>query len=284
MEQITTMRDYIILFIKGFVIGIANAIPGVSGGTLAFILGIYEKLTNSIAIIPSIIFKPKQWISPMKILIPVGLGASIAVVVFLNIIEILFTTYPVPTQIFFVGLILGSLPFVTKEVKGFGIKNLISFGFGALIMGTFIYFAMISDKESAIVTYSTMSFSYAIKLFVSGILAAAAMVIPGISGSLLLLMLGEYRNISIFVKNIEIIPLAIVTIGIAIGIFFVTKIISIIIAKWREQLFSFVLALIVVSLLSIWPSMTSDLSIPMVVSSIASMCIGFLLAIGLEKL
>jgi len=280
------MREYIILFVKGFVIGIANAIPGVSGGTLAFILGIYEKLTNSIAIIPSVIFKPKEWAKPMKILIPVGLGAVIAIALFLNIIEILFAKYPVPTQIFFVGLILGSLPFVTKEVKGFGIKNLLSFALGALVMGTFIYFAMKLNKDTSVATYQGMSFAYAIKLFLSGILAATAMVIPGISGSLVLLMLGEYKNISSFAnfKNIEIIPLAIAGVGIVIGIFFVTKIISVVIAKWREQLFSFVLALIVVSLLSIWPNITSSMSTSIVISSVISMCVGFLLAIGLEKL
>ncbi len=277
------MKQYLILFIKGLIIGIANAIPGVSGGTLAFILGIYEKLTNAIASIPNVILKPKQWGSVLKILIPVGLGAVIAIVLFLNLIVILFENYGIPTQLFFVGLILGSLPFITREIKGFEAKNVVAFFFGAAVMGVFIYFSMKLNKDISDVTYTGMSFFYGIKLFVVGLLSAAAMVVPGISGSLLLLMLGEYRNLSFFVKEIEIVPLAIIAVGIVIGLFSVTKIISIIIEKYRGQLFSFVLALIVTSLLSIWPNIAA-MSLPLVIGSVSSISVGFLLAVGLEKL
>lgn len=278
------MKEYIILFIKGVIIGIANAIPGVSGGTLAFILGIYERLTNAIAIIPSIILKPKQWASPMKTLIPIGLGAIIAIVAFLRIINFLFDNYAIQTQLFFVGLVLGSLPFIAKEIKVFGLKNTTAFFLGATLMATFIYFEVRSSigfKESV---YSTMSVLYGIKLFAAGILAAAAMVIPGVSGSLLLLMIGEYQNISSFVKNMEIVPLAIVGLGILIGLFSITKLISIVIAKYRERLFAFVLALIIVSLLSLMPNVSSIGTLPTVLSSAFSICLGFVLAIAIEKL
>ncbi len=278
------MKEYMILFIKGAIIGVANAIPGVSGGTLAFILGIYERLTNAIASIPSVIFKPKKWGTPLKTLIPVGLGAVVAIGIFLLIIDFLFANYAVPTQLFFVGLILGSLPFITKEIKCFGTKNLIAFFCGASLMAIFIYFQMRTSATSGEVTYSGMSGGYAIKLFVAGILAAAAMVIPGVSGSLLLLMIGEYKNISSFVKNMEIVPLAIVGIGIVIGLFSITKAISIIIAKYRERLFSFVLALIIVSLLSIIPNMSSVSTMSMTLASAGSICLGFVLAIAIEKL
>ncbi len=268
---------------KGAIIGIANAIPGVSGGTLAFILGVYERLTNAIAIIPSVILKPKQWGSPLKTLIPIGLGAVIAIVAFLRIIDVLFTNYAVPTQLFFVGLILGSLPFIAKEIKGFGGKNLVPFFFGALLMATFVYFQTHSETVARETLYSGMTILYAIKLFVAGILAAAAMVIPGVSGSLLMLMIGEYKNISSFVKNMDILPLIVVALGIMIGLFSITKIISVIIAKYREQLFAFVLALIVVSLLSIWPNMSTT-SLHMTFASAGSICLGFVLAIAIEKL
>ncbi len=272
------------LFIKGAIIGVANAIPGVSGGTLAFILGIYERLTNAIAVIPSVVFKPKKWGTPLKTLIPVGLGAVIALGMFLLVIDFLFANYAVPTQLFFVGLILGSLPFITKEIKSFNGKNLVPFFLGAALMAIFLYFQMRTAGVSDEVTYSGMSGGYAFKLFIAGVLAAAAMVIPGVSGSLLMLMIGEYKNISSFVKNMEIVPLVIVGLGVVIGLFSITKVISIIISKYREQLFAFVLALIIVSLLSIWPSMIGVSTLPMTFATAGSICLGFVLAIAIEKL
>ncbi len=283
------MKEYIMLFIKGAIIGVANAIPGVSGGTLAFILGVYEKLTNAIAIIPSVVFKPKEWATPLKTLIPIGVGAVVAIVAFLNIIKFLFANYAIPTQLFFVGLVLGSLPFIAKEIKGFGIKNLASFFLGATIMAIFIYFNMrlsSGTNTSNQMTYSGMNALYAIKLFVVSILAAATMVIPGMSGSLLLLMVGEYENVSSFmsISNIQIVPLIIVGLGVVVGLFSVTKLISIILHKYREQVFSFVLALIVVSLFSIMPNVSTIGTLPMVLASACSICLGFVLAIALEKL
>lgn len=278
------VKEYAFMFIKGFAIGIANAIPGVSGGTIAFVLGIYERLTNAIANLLNIFKNPKEVIKEScRILLPVGLGAMLAIVVFLNIIVYLFDHYPAPTQIFFVGLILGSLPVITKEIKsGFNPLNFISFFGGAFIMSLFVYFDMNIVKESAQAVYTGLSFFYAAKLFVCGILAAAAMIIPGISGSLLLLILGEYKNVSYFVKTFEIAPLAFFGAGVVIGIFFVSKAVTVILVKYREKLFSFVLGLIIVSLLSLWPSF-KEMNAPLVFTTVLSMCVGFMLSQIFEK-
>ena len=118
------MRVYLSYFIKGMAIGIANAIPGVSGGTIAFVLGIYEKLTYSISTLPTSLIKLK-WkdiIESLKILIPTFLGAAVSIFLFLNIINYLFSNYPIPTKIFFVGLVLGSFPFITKTVEEYNFK------------------------------------------------------------------------------------------------------------------------------------------------------------------
>lgn len=279
------VKEYALIFIKGFAIGIANAIPGVSGGTIAFVLGIYERLTNAIANLLNIFKNPKEVIKEAcRILLPVGLGAMLAIVVFLNIIVYLFDHYPTPTQIFFVGLILGSLPVITKEIKGgFNPRNFTSFFVGAFIMSLFVYLDMNTVKEIALTVYTGLSFFYAVKLFVCGILAAAAMIIPGISGSLLLLILGEYKNISYFIKTFEIAPLAFFGVGVLIGIFFVSKAVAVILTKYREKLFSFVLGLIIVSLLSLWPSF-KEMNAPLVFATVLSMCVGFMLSQMFEKM
>ena len=288
------MRVYLSYFIKGMAIGIANAIPGVSGGTIAFVLGIYEKLTYSISTLPTALIKLK-WkdiIESLKILIPTFFGAAVSIFLFLNIINYLFSNYPVPTKIFFVGLVLGSFPFVTKTVEKYNFKVFLAFFLGAFIMAIFVYFDInepeINEAVGETVSSSNFSFVYGIKLFFCGIAAAIAMVIPGISGSLLLLILGEYENISYFVSNMtsnlnNIYPLIFLGIGILIGIFLISKLITILIQKYRSMLFGFVLGILIVSFLSLWPNITS-LSIPMLAATVLSMCLGFLVAIVMEKI
>lgn len=287
------MRTYLSYFIKGMAIGIANAIPGVSGGTIAFVLGIYEKLTSSISSLPMDLIKLrwKEVAESLKVLIPVFLGAIISIFLFLNIINFSFANYPIPTKIFFVGLVLGSFPFVTKTVEKYDLKVFFAFFLGAFIMSIFVYFDINTPEINKTVGESVSSdFSviYGIKLFFCGIAAAVAMVIPGISGSLLLLILGEYENVSYFVSNITsnfnyIYPLIFLGIGIVIGIFAISKLITILIQKYRAIVFGFVLGILIVSFLSLWPNITS-LNIPMLAATVLSMCLGFLVAIMMEKI
>ena len=287
------MRAYLSYFIKGMAIGIANAIPGVSGGTIAFVLGIYEKLTYSISSLPIALIKLrwKDVAESLKILIPVFFGAIISIFLFLNIISFLFANYPIPTKIFFVGLVLGSFPFVTKTVEKYDLKIFLAFFLGAFIMAIFVYFDINEPEINKIIvesTYSDFSVVYGIKLFFCGIAAAIAMVIPGISGSLLLLILGEYENISYFVSNITsnfnyIYPLIFLGVGIVIGIFAISKLITVLIQKYRGIVFGFVLGILIVSFLSLWPNITF-LSVPMLAATVLSMCLGFLVAIMMGKI
>ncbi|PPS22757.1 DUF368 domain-containing protein [Brachyspira murdochii] len=286
------MKNYISYFIKGMAIGIANAIPGVSGGTIAFVLGIYEKLTYSISILPEALIKLK-WSDikeSLKVLIPVAVGAAISIVLFLKLINYTFTYYPIPTRIFFVGLILGSFPFITKTVEEFNIKVFIAFVLGAFIMSVFVYFDINKPVSDTAVYTGSFSIIYCLKLFLCGIAAAVAMVIPGISGSLLLLILGEYENISYFISafvetfNLSLlIPLIFLGFGVVIGIFSISKLVTVLLQKYKSILFGFVLGIIIVSFLSLWPNITS-LSVPMLASTVISMCIGFLVAIVMEKI
>lgn len=277
------IKSSIALFLKGMIIGIANAIPGVSGGTLAFILGIYEDLTFAISKLPSAIFKPKELINHLKILVPVGLGAVMSIVLFLNLITYLFLNVPIPTKIFFVGLILGSLPLVASSIIKFNIKAFMAFLFGAFVMGVFAYFDFNALESSGVTYKGDFTIVYGLKLFVCGVLAAAAMVIPGISGSLLLLILGEYENAAYFVKAFEILPILFLGAGVGIGILVISKIITYLISKYRDTIFAFVLGIIIVSLLSLWPDIRGEGNIITLALSVLTLSIGFCLSIFMER-
>ena len=167
---------------KGAVIGIANIIPGVSGGTMAVTMGIYDKLIFCL----THLFK--EFKKSVKFLIPILLGAAVALVAGSFGIEFLFRKFPVPTNLFFIGLILGGLPMMTKKVKGQKIKvghmiSLIAFFALVVVMG------LMGDKEGRAVDLS-FNFLNVIILFLVGVIASATMVIPGVSGSMVLLLLG----------------------------------------------------------------------------------------------
>lgn len=277
------IKETAILFIKGLAIGVANAIPGVSGGTLAFVLGIYEKLTFAISSLPSSIFKPKEFLSHLKILIPTGIGAVISIFLFLNAIVYLFGKFPVPTQMFFVGLILGSLPLISRSVVKFNIQAFFFFFIGAAVMAIFVYFDINAPAKTGATYSGNFNALYGIKLFVCGVAAASAMIIPGISGSLLLLIMGEYENVSYLVKSFEFIPLAFLGAGVALGIFAVSKLITFLLSKYRDSVFSVILGIIIVSLMSIWPSVI-NLNVFQLIFSVLTLSVGFALSFVMERL
>lgn len=179
--------------LKGMVMGIANIIPGVSGGTMAVSMGIYDRLIHSV----THLFK--EFKESIKFLIPIFLGLLIALGGLSFIIEPAFKYFPLQTNCLFIGLIVGGLPAVLGKIKGKGVK--ISYIipcilFFALVVGL----AAIGEKEGAAADLSFSLWSV-IKLFAVGIIASATMVIPGVSGSMMLLLMGYYNPIVAAIKN-----------------------------------------------------------------------------------
>lgn len=244
------------LFLKSVVIGIANIIPGVSGGTLAVILNIYDDLVEKIGNFLQVDFKTK--IEYAKYLIVVGAGAGVGILMFANIIKFSVTNYPKATSIVFSLLVLPSIPFVIKGLDYKKWKNIFSFLIGIIIMLIFIFLNIKYGKGSSPEIIYTVSESgcfertYLIKLFVCGLVAAGAMIIPGISGSLLLLMLGEYYNIVAFVSNFTIQPLIFVGLGVGSGIVIFSKMIDYLLKNYREITLFFITGIVTMSVLQIW--------------------------------
>ena len=240
--------------ISGAFIGIANIIPGVSGGTVALLLGVYERLTEAVG---EFLTAPKdKKIEFIKFLSLIFVGAVIGLLGFAKIIGFLYSNYEVETSFFFLGLIVASLPLVLthRESTVVTTKGKIWFFIGLSVMIGFTilkHFYGSGDVEAN--SGYTMSIGYSLKLILSGAMAGGAMVIPGISGSLLLVMLGEYYNILGFVNNREIIPIAFVGIGAILGIVGFAKIIDKLLKSHKDNTLYFIIGLIVGSLIEIWP-------------------------------
>lgn len=259
------------LFFKGIIIGIANIMPGVSGGTLAVILGVYDKLTEAIGNFPTAPTKKKLEYS--KFLLQIGAGAAIGVILFARIIEFCFTNYPRLTAGGFSLLILPSIPYIIKGEDKKSKKNIVAFILGAILTLIFVYADYKFGKDGGsreLVTVVTTA--YVIKLFACGGVAAGAMIIPGISGSLLLLMLGEYYNVLGFInkffsnlvnildyssigeiiKNLYVVPLIAFGVGVVLGLVLIAKLINMLLARHRSVTLFFITGIVMVSVLQIW--------------------------------
>jgi putative membrane protein len=265
------MKDIIFNILKGMGIGVANVIPGVSGGTMAVIFGVYEKLTEAISNFLSAPMKKK--IEYARFLIVLGIGAMIGIVAFANLVKFSIANYPKITALIFTILIVPSIPIIVKGQNKKDSKNVISFILGASITGIFIFLDYKYGNKNGIsngnVIFST---GYYIKLFICGAIAAGAMIIPGISGSLLLLIIGEYYNIlgfvskfknlpgaiknfsglSNFVYELNIIPLMIFGIGILAGLVVISKGINYLLNHYKSFTLFFITGLVVVSIAQIW--------------------------------
>lgn len=253
--------NFLLDIIRGIVIGIANIIPGVSGGTMMVTMGIYDKLLGSI----TGLFK--QFKKSIKTLFPYFIGMAVGIVAFAFLLtKVLLVKFPLPTAFAFIGLIAGGIPVLVKRVKGAGAvkKTSASGGFVSCAVVFALFFALIigmqflGEGAEKTVTPSVLS---ALIMLVMGVLAAAAMVVPGVSGSLLLLAFGYYNTVTgavtefisavfdwnfpvLLEKTAILFPFGI---GVLLGIFFVAKLIEWLLAHYARLTYCGILGLVAAS-------------------------------------
>ena len=268
--------------LQGMVVGIANIIPGVSGGTMMVAMGLYDKLIHAITHLKS------EFKESLKLLVPIFLGAAIAIVALSRLFEFLLTNYPIPTNFAFCGLIAGSLPFIFKKVKG----HAVSVGKGVCVVICFAVVILMAVMGETSGNAADVSFGFinVVKLLVVGIIAAATMVIPGVSGSMMLMLLGYYDTIlktinrfmdvliafdiqDILVQCGILIPFGI---GVILGIFLIAKLIEFIFSKAEIHAYYAIIGLILASPIAIllktdW----SDFSVLMLVTGIITFVLGW---------
>ncbi|MGL4367517.1 MAG: DUF368 domain-containing protein [Brevinemataceae bacterium] len=256
------MKDFSLIF-KGMMIGVANIIPGLSGGTVAFILGIYSKLTEAVGYF---LIKPEKRKEYFVFLIQIGIGAVLGLLLFAKLITVLLginlpenSPLPfsyVPTFGFFLGLIIGSLYTLFKIQKDTKISFIrilltiagISLLFGLLLLKpaqtTTLNNIETLIKDFGIFKITSLSVSRSIWLFSVGIITAFTMVIPGISGSALLVALGEYGPILNYISERSIIPIGLIGMGVVIGIISAGLMMTKLLEKRSGDVFYFILGLV----------------------------------------
>ena len=276
--------------LRGMVIGLANVIPGVSGGTMMVSMGIYDKLIWSI----NHLFK--EFKKCVKILLPYLIGLVAAILLGAVGLKVAFARFPLPTNALFIGLILGSLPFILKEIKGekIGWQGIAVF---VLFFAVVVILKAIEADNRAEIQLGVLE---VVKLFLLGTLASATMVIPGVSGSMMLKTLGYYEpivtgaipdlmkglssgNWGMVGHNVGILlPFGL---GIIFGIFAIAKLISFLLAKWKGRTYCAILGMVAASPVVILmdTSIYAGFTVVILLVSVAALGLGVLCAMKLGE-
>lgn len=269
----------LMLVIKGFIIGIANIIPGVSGGTLMITLGLYERIIGAI----SHFFKNLK--ENLKFLIPIGVGMVLSLLLLSKVIGVCLDKYPFPTTLFFIGLILGGIPLLWKKVKNDTKKptNWVIF----LLTFLFVLIFAFLKAGDAVVSFQNMGIGGYVMLFIVGMVVSATMIIPGISGSFMLMMMGYYKPIIDTIRSLtdfsllgqNILILAPFGIGVLVGIVLVAKLIEFLLKKFEIQTYFGVIGFVLASLAAIiMPLVGVSVDFVQVIIAIVVFMVGFLVA------
>lgn len=276
--------DYITLFFKGVFMGIADAMPGISGGTIALLLGIYEELIESISELKISLFSKlinkgfKSFWEKLNgnFLLVLVSGIGISLISFVKISASFLESFPLFIWSFFLGLIFATVYVIYKLINQWHNLN-----FFFLIIS--IIFSVFLSSFSA---YDTNEISLLYILF-SGIIASSAMILPGISGSLILVILGVYAYLIKALDNLELIVIFTFISGAIIGLLGFSKILKYLFNNHRDATYTIMLGLVIGSIENVWPwnkSFSTELSNLNLFLSISLVILGFVIVILLEKI
>lgn len=248
------MKEKLILFIKGVVLGVAFVIPGVSGGTLAVLLGIYEELIEAASNFYKNMVNFKKY---FMYLLPIGLGIIFSVAVFAKLIKFGLEKAPIITILIFLGMIIGGIPALVRNVKGtkINLKDMTLMLVGLIIVISMLIF----HKSNTNVVLTNMSITGYITLFLVGTIAAVTMVVPGISGSFTLMLIGYYEPILNLVNDItsfknlgpNLILIFTFMLGVFIGIIFISKIIEWCLKHYKRETYYAIIGFVLSSIISV---------------------------------
>lgn len=241
--------EYLKFFICGVVFGTANVIPGVSGGTMLVVFGVFDRLTEAISEIKKIIHN-------FAFLVTFALGAGAGILLSAKVIGSMFETYAVQTNMFFIGLILGGIPLILKlgtAEKKVKPMCIVPFLLAMVIVVTLTVLEKLDVFTMTAENVTGFDMVFSLKMIVCAAIAAVTMIIPGISGSFMMMLLGVYETIIGALNSMNfyvIIPFAI---GALFGIIFGAKLISILIKKNKLMVYSAIMGMVIGSVYAILP-------------------------------
>lgn len=244
-----TIKDYIIIALKGMGMGAADVVPGVSGGTIAFITGIYEELIESIksvnlsSIKLLLQFKLKDFWKAVNgnFLLSIVLGIAISIKSIAGLIKYLLEQHPILIWSFFFGLIVASALIIAKKITEWKLRSIIAMFVG---IGIAFFITEVTPAET------TNAYWF---LFLSGALAICAMILPGISGAFILLLLGKYEFILNALSSFKLDVIAVVGIGAAAGILSFSNLLSWLLNKYHNMTIALLSGFMIGSLNKVWP-------------------------------
>lgn len=249
------IKEYIVNFFNGFMMALADSVPGVSGGTIAFLLGFYDNLINSLDSLLSNNKEKRN--SGKKYLLKLGIGWVIGMAISVLILTSVFEKHIYEISSLFMGFIILSIPIIIKEEKETLRSKYINIIF--TIIGIILVYLITYFNNTSITTMSlnNLSFSSAIYIFIAGMIAISAMILPGISGSTLLLIFGLYLPVITGIKDIlhlnfaPFFGLTIFGLGIITGILSIIKLLKKALDKYRTQTVYMIIGLMIGSIYSI---------------------------------
>ena len=252
-----TIKNYLTVGIKGVCMGAADVIPGVSGGTIAFITGIYDQLVGSIASINAEAFRlllqgrfKALWRHINGgFLLSLIAGIGLSVITLAGLMQMLLTTYPIQTWAFFFGLIVASSIFILRGISGWHLREYLMVILGVLLGATVCTLSPTQTPDG-------LWF-----IFLSGAIAICAMILPGISGSFILLILGKYQYIMGCISDLvsgtdvtrNLLILGVFAAGALVGIIGFSKLLHWLLARWNKEVLIVMAGFIIGSLVKIWP-------------------------------
>ena len=237
---------------RGILMGISDLIPGVSGGTIAFILGIYDRLLESISG-----FFSRDWKKYLGFLVPLGIGIVITLLLFSRVIEYLLEQHYEATQFFFMGLIIGVIPYIMKQAevkKNFTARHLIIL----VVIGAALAVTAFIPTEEDLAPITSLTLPIFFLLFFSGWLASMAMLLPGISGSFILLLLGVYSTAINALSTLNIPVVLAIGAGVIVGFIVSSKAIQYLLEHFTYVTYAAIIGLILGSLFVVFPGFSAD--------------------------
>ncbi|WP_026672446.1 DUF368 domain-containing protein [Alkalihalobacterium bogoriense] len=259
---------------RGMMIGTSDIVPGVSGGTIAVLLGIYDRLIAAISG-----FFSREWKKHFGFLFPLGVGAVLAVFLLSHLIEWLIEFHFQATMFFFLGLIGGILPYLLRDInykETFRAPHYVTLVIAGLVIAST---AFIGAREDIVIESYTLS--SALVLFGSGFVASMAMILPGISGSFVLLLLGTYEPVLGAVTSLNIPMIATVAIGILLGLVLCSKAITYLLKRMPVFTYAFIIGIVAGSMVVIFPGIEPNFI--MLFTSVVTFIVGFYVAVTLGK-
>lgn len=263
-------KGFVYRLISGFAIGVGMIIPGVSGGVLAILLGFYNRIIQVIA------HPFKNLRENIDFAIPLVLGAAVAVLVFSNVLDYLLQHYPIPVIYLFIGLVIGSLPPVVQlaNEKGYDHKYLVALAVGFLVVIIPLFFSEITGGEAVTEPSLPQSLFY-------GFLLALGTIVPGVSSSFLLMIVGAYHYLLHTIATLNIWPLIPIAVGFLVCAIVLSRITAWLFKHYYSWTYYAILGILAGSILVVFPGMPHGLS--EILISVGLLLLGIRLSAKLQR-